>query len=181
MNTKNGKGMILFTAARKLCGRHQPFSCRLFFLLAPLSPKSFRLAARPPGRATSVSREEFPNRTTIYKNIVTDLGADPTGKVDAAPIIQRAIHSCPAGQVVYMPAGTFLIATSIYAAAKSNFTLRGAGQGQTILHVTTNSVCLSTVAVMLRGRRRSIGAALRPVQQRVVIRSPYRRRLNFAR
>ena len=36
-----------------------------------------------------------------------------------------------------MPAGTFKIATPIYPAAKSNFTLRGAGQGQTILHVTT--------------------------------------------
>ena len=75
----------------------------------------------------------IPTRTTIWKNIVTDLGADPTGHVDAAPIINVAITSCPAGQVVYMPAGTFLIATPIYPAAKSNFTLRGAGQGQTIL------------------------------------------------
>ena len=82
----------------------------------------------------------IPARTRIHKNIVTDLGADPTGKVDAAPIIQRAILSCPVGQVVYMPAGTFKIATPIYPASKSNFTLRGAGQGQTILHVTTNNV-----------------------------------------
>ena len=29
----------------------------------------------------------IPTRTTIWKNIVTDLGADPTGHVDAAPII----------------------------------------------------------------------------------------------
>jgi hypothetical protein len=82
----------------------------------------------------------IPTRTTIYKNIVTDLGADPTGQVDAAPIINSAINSCPAGQVVYMPAGTFKIAAPIYPAAKSNFTLRGAGQGQTILHITTNTV-----------------------------------------
>ena len=82
----------------------------------------------------------IPTRTTIWKNIVTDLGADPTGHVDAAPIITSALISCPAGQIVYMPAGTFLIATSIYPAGKSNFTLRGAGQGQTVLHVTTDIV-----------------------------------------
>jgi len=81
----------------------------------------------------------IPARTTIWKNIVTDLGADPTGHVDAGPIITGALISCPANQVVYMPAGTFLIATPIYPAAKSNFTLRGAGQGQTILHVTVNN------------------------------------------
>ena len=55
----------------------------------------------------------IPNRTTIHKNIVTDLHADPTGKVDAAPIINRALKSCPAGRVVYIPAGTFNIATPI--------------------------------------------------------------------
>jgi hypothetical protein len=82
----------------------------------------------------------IPARTTIWKNIVTDLGADPTGQVDAAPIINSAIATCPTGQVVYMPAGTFKIATPIYPAAKSNFTLRGEGQGQTILHITTNTV-----------------------------------------
>ena len=82
----------------------------------------------------------IPSRTKIYKNIVTDLGADPTGAVDASPIINRAIGACPVGQVVYMPAGTFKIATPIYAAAKGNFTLRGAGEGQTILHITTNNV-----------------------------------------
>ena len=124
--------------------RHQPFSCRLFFPLAPLLPKSFRLAAPPPGRATSVFRAEFPTRTTIYKNIVTDLGADPTGKVDASPIINRAIGSCPVGQVVYMPAGIFKIATPISTTNKSNFTLRGAGQGQTILRVTTNVTPISS-------------------------------------
>ena len=86
----------------------------------------------------------IPARTTIWKNIVTDLGADPTGHVDAAPIINVALASCPANQVVYMPAGTFKIATPISAVGKSNFTLRGAGQGRTILHITTNSVPIYT-------------------------------------
>src|SRR5215467_13879929 len=52
----------------------------------------------------------IPNRTTIYKNIVTDLGADPTGVHDCTAIIQNAIANCPADQVVYMPAGTFRLA-----------------------------------------------------------------------
>jgi Pectate lyase superfamily protein len=73
----------------------------------------------------------IPTRTTIWKNIVTDLGADPTGHVDAAPIINAAITSCPANQVVYMPAGTYLINSPVR--LKSNVTVRGAGVGITIL------------------------------------------------
>src|SRR5262249_17253372 len=90
----------------------------------------------------------IPARRTIYKNIVTDLRAAPTGKEDAAPIINKALNSCPAGQVVYMPEGTFKIATPIYPAAKSNFTLRGSGQGRTILHVTTNNVPIYSSGVV---------------------------------
>ena len=47
-----------------------------------------------------------------------------------------------------MPAGTFKVATPIYPAAKSNFTLSGAGQGQTILHVTINNVPIYSSGVM---------------------------------
>jgi hypothetical protein len=134
------KGVILFTAARKLYG---PTTVVLLSLV--LSAGSAVAEIIPPDRIAPWQGNVgvpggIPKRTIIYKNIVTDLGADPTGKVDAAPIIKRAILSCPVGQVVYMPAGTFKIATAIYAAAKSNFTLRGAGQGQTILRVTTNVV-----------------------------------------
>lgn len=81
----------------------------------------------------------IPTRTTIWKNIVTDLGADPTGVVDAAPIISNAINSCPAGQVVYMPAGTFRINSQItFDQNRSNGTLRGAGMGQTVLKSYAN-------------------------------------------
>jgi Pectate lyase superfamily protein len=81
----------------------------------------------------------IPTRTTIYKNIVTDLGADPTGQVDATAIINGAINSCPAGQVVYMPAGTFKVDGTIATWNKSNYTLRGAGQGLTILKATSTN------------------------------------------
>src|SRR5262245_56448040 len=84
----------------------------------------------------------IPNRTKIYKNIVTHLGADPTGVKDCAPIIQSAINSCPAGQVVYIPAGTFRLNSRVYLAAKQNFTLRGAGQGMTIIKAYNNGYFL---------------------------------------
>ena len=84
----------------------------------------------------------IPMRTTIYKNIVTDLGADPTGVKDCAPIIQSAINSCPARQVIYIPAGTFRLNSRVYLASKQNFTLRGAGQGITIIKAYNNGYFL---------------------------------------
>jgi Pectate lyase superfamily protein len=81
----------------------------------------------------------IPNRTIIYKNIVTDLGADPTGVEDCATIIQSAIANCPVGQVVYIPAGIFRLNSRVYLASKQNFTLRGAGMGATIIKSTSSS------------------------------------------
>ena len=84
----------------------------------------------------------IPDRNTIYKNIVTDLGADPTGVVDCTAIIQIAISLCPVGQVVYIPPGTFRLNNRVYLAAKQNFTLRGAGQGITIIKAYNNGYFL---------------------------------------
>src|ERR1041385_6969900 len=76
----------------------------------------------------------IPNRTKIYKNIVTDLGADPTGAKDCSSIIQGAIDKCPSGQVVYLPEGIFRVETPVHVDnKKSNRTLRGAGMGRTTL------------------------------------------------
>src|SRR5436305_9265141 len=82
----------------------------------------------------------IPNRTTVYKNIVTDLGADPTGVADAADIIRNALATCPANQVVYVPAGTYRINSGISTNYNTNnYTLRGAGMGRTILKLYNNS------------------------------------------
>jgi hypothetical protein len=78
----------------------------------------------------------IPNRTRIYKNIVTDLGADPKGATDCSSIIQDAINKCPKDQVVYIPEGTYKFAGTIGTFKKNNYTLRGAGQGKTILKQT---------------------------------------------
>lgn len=77
----------------------------------------------------------IPNRTIVYKNIVSDLGADPTGVHDCAAIIQHALETCPLNQVVYIPEGKFRIGAFMYArfARFDNRTLRGAGMGRTIL------------------------------------------------
>lgn len=87
-----------------------------------------------PGTITGVPGG-IPTRETIYQNIVTDGGADPTGGVDASTIISDTIHNCPDNQVVYMPAGTYKISTRIRpnSGSPTLVTLRGAGMGQTIL------------------------------------------------
>jgi len=68
----------------------------------------------------------IPNRITIFKTL------SPSGS-DDGPQINQAIKDCPANQVVLLNAGTFQITTGISQWLKQNFTLRGAGQGRTIL------------------------------------------------
>jgi hypothetical protein len=140
--------MIPFTAARRLCGAASAVLLSLVLSAGRAVAEIIPSDRTAPWQGNVGVPGGIPNRTIIYKNVVTDLGADPTGAVDAAPIIQRAILSCPVGQVVYMPAGTFKIATPIYLASKSNFTLRGAGQGQTILHVTAPGVPIYSSGLM---------------------------------
>lgn len=71
----------------------------------------------------------IPNRATIYSTIrASAFGND---KADATVVIQSALNSCPANEVVYIPAGNYLIKGNI--TIPSNVTLRGAGPTQTIL------------------------------------------------
>jgi hypothetical protein len=81
----------------------------------------------------------IPNRSTIYKNIVTDLGADPTGVKDCSAIIQEALNKCPKGQVVYIPEGRFRVGTQITLSNnRTNRTIRGAGIGLTTVFSANN-------------------------------------------
>jgi hypothetical protein len=70
-----------------------------------------------------------PIRTTIYKTI------NPSGGDDSSTI-NSALSSCPAGQVVLLAPGTFNLSRPIATLNKSNYTLRGSGQGKTILKPT---------------------------------------------
>ncbi len=72
------------------------------------------------------------HRTTIYTNLA-DAGADPTGTVPVNTILNAAVNACPSNQVVFIPAGTFLLTNRVN--MKSGITLRGAGMDQTRLVV----------------------------------------------
>ncbi|HEY3660493.1 MAG TPA: glycosyl hydrolase family 28-related protein, partial [Candidatus Udaeobacter sp.] len=82
----------------------------------------------------------IPRRTKIYRNIVTDLGADAAGAKDCSSIIQSAINKCPSGQVIYIPEGRFRVETSVHVGNETpNRTLRGAGMGRTTLFGPQNN------------------------------------------
>lgn len=76
--------------------------------------------------------EGIPERTTICATFSP--GA-------TAAQINSAIQSCPAGQVVFLNAGTYNI-SGINFAGKSNVTLRGAGPDQTFLVFSGQNGCL---------------------------------------
>jgi Endopolygalacturonase len=128
-------------------GRTSPILAALLFLLlfAGVSWAEIIPASRTaPWQGNVGVPESIPNRTRIYKNVVTDLGADPKGATDCSSIIQNAIDKCPKDQVVYIPEGTFRVATLLhFGKDKSNSTLRGAGMGRTILFSANNNPIFS--------------------------------------
>ena len=77
----------------------------------------------------------IPNRTTICATI--NAVTYGNGTTDATAAIQNAIDNCPANQVVYLPAGTYKVSSppdfETILNMRSNVTLRGAGQGKTII------------------------------------------------
>lgn len=78
------------------------------------------------------------NQRVTQVNVVT-YGADPTGVADSGPAIRLAIAACAAGQVVWFPAGLYLIASSISVpVAKKNITFRGEGIGLSKLVIQGN-------------------------------------------
>lgn len=80
------------------------------------------------------------NQRITQVNVVA-YGADPTGLTDSGPAIRAAILACAAGQVVWFPAGLYLIASSIILShAKKNITFRGAGIGTSKLVIQGNVV-----------------------------------------
>jgi len=73
----------------------------------------------------------IPARSAICTTI--DAATYGTGAVDASKALLSAINSCPPGQVVFIPAGTYRLDASVDRATASNVTIRGAGPGKTIL------------------------------------------------
>ena len=79
----------------------------------------------------------IPNRTTIFVNVatttVTKYKCFGDGATDNLTALQNALNDCPAGQVVYVPAGNYRLNGQIRIYTKSNWTLRGDGPGKTII------------------------------------------------
>jgi hypothetical protein len=96
----------------------------------------------------------IPKRTTICATI--DAAIYGNGTVDASAAINAAIQNCAANQVVYLPAGEYLLQSSIHF-QRSHVSLRGAGKGKTILKpitgakITTRSLNQSAERVIVSG------------------------------
>ncbi len=68
------------------------------------------------------------NRTNIVDVTQAPYNADPTGATDCHNAILTAINAATAGEVIYLPAGTYLVNETISPSqGKSNYTIRGAG------------------------------------------------------
>jgi hypothetical protein len=75
----------------------------------------------------------IPHRTTIFAAVKdAPYGAVGDGVTDDTAAIQSAINASPAGQVVYLPTGTYRINGRL-TCNKSHSTLRGSGMGKTVL------------------------------------------------
>jgi Right handed beta helix region len=94
-----------------------------------------RMAAWTPGL---MSVGGIPNRTTIYKTL------SPSGREDSG-WIQAALNSAPAGQVVMLGPGTFVVNNLLL--IRRPITLRGSGAGVTRL-VKTNGAKPRTAAIV---------------------------------
>src|SRR5438876_5781616 len=82
----------------------------------------------------------IPSRTTVCATVTPAyaaqhgfLGFDTNGGGDAKPAIQYALENCPAGQVVYLPPGTYRMNQGLIMG--SSVVLRGAGPDQTKLRL----------------------------------------------
>lgn len=68
---------------------------------------------------------DIPNVTTIYTNMASG---------DSAAHINTALANCPSNQLVYLPAGTYTINTTLKNDGGNGWVLRGAGPGLTFLN-----------------------------------------------
>ncbi len=73
----------------------------------------------------------IPDRTSIGATV--DASKYGNGTTDATAAINSAIAACGTNQVAYLPAGTYLISSRILQQSKNNYSIRGAGQGKTII------------------------------------------------
>ena len=84
----------------------------------------------------------IPNRTTVCATV------NPDGAADDSTLINNAIASCPAGEVLMLAAGTFNLAEGKWITLSKGMTLRGAGPGSTIINVPNGAVMSSDICAL---------------------------------
>jgi hypothetical protein len=110
-------------------------------------PGSTDTSILPADRATTwnpgmMGEGGIPVRSTVCASLTPRGG----GQDDTAQI-QGAINACPAGQVVQLAAGTFIINGGNFVLINKGITLRGAGPGQTTLAKTDGAKPYPQIAV----------------------------------
>lgn len=81
-------------------------------------------------------------RSLAWLNVVTQFGADNTGAADCTSAIQAAANALPAaGGVVYLPAGTYKVASTITVAVAGVY-FQGDGQLATVINYTGSGDCI---------------------------------------
>lgn len=87
---------------------------------------------------------------------VWDFGADPTGVTDSTAAIQAAIdYSGAAGPAIYIPAGTYLITSSLTITSQRR--IFGDGNRRSILRLNTSSTATYAVNILLPNNVAAVG------------------------
>lgn len=109
------------------------------FILAALNGRADVSAAGeiiPNDRRINWSYAGIPEGIPVRSVVCTTINSSiyGSGTTNATAAIQNALDSCPDGQVVYVPQGTYLIYGTVH--LNDHDTLRGAGPGKTIFKHT---------------------------------------------
>lgn len=103
----------------------------------------------------------IPARTKICATI--DSAKYGKGEADATAAINEAIASCPNGETVLIPAGTYRIDNSVVIPKNKSITVRGAGPGVTIIQSANTKSDLNSAAIVVGDfPRKSFGVYTSP-------------------
>lgn len=95
-----------------------------------------------PSRAIDWSQAGVPGGIPIRTTICASIAPEGIASAPVAPTdINNAIANCPAGQVVYLEAGSYYLSSGIDFAGHNDVTLRGAGADQTLLYFSGLTGC----------------------------------------
>jgi hypothetical protein len=119
--------LLMLLQSRSLCGAAE-------YVLPAKSRIDWSLSGVPGGVQQYVD-----SRTTLIDVTQAPYNADKTGVIDATPAIQAAVKAAKAGQVVYLPDGTYKMDGSVNVGYKDDITIRGAGPALTIINYTYGS------------------------------------------